>query len=121
VFTADRGDEVRLHVLMPHGAGRGTTFNLHGHVWQRDPYVCPGSSDLGLPGKCAPGEVGSQAIGDNPLGMVLGGQESVNATTHFEMRLPSAGGADQVTGDYLFRDQAAFGNLEGLWGILRVQ
>jgi hypothetical protein len=26
-----------------------------------------------------------------------------------------------VRGDYLFRDQAAFGNTQGLWGILRVQ
>jgi hypothetical protein len=31
-----------------------------------------------------------------------------------------AGGANQVPGDYLFRDQASFGNLQGLGGILRV-
>ena len=119
VFTARAGEEARLRVLMATGAGRGTTFNLHGHTWQRDPYVCPGSSHLGLDGKCAPGQLGSQAIGDNPTGMVLGGQESVSPAAHFEMPV-QAGGTFGVTGDYLFRDQASFGNLSGLWGILRV-
>jgi hypothetical protein len=33
---------------------------------------------------------------------------------------PSAGGANAVPGDYLFRDYAGFGNVSGLWGILRV-
>jgi hypothetical protein len=41
--------------------------------------------------------------------------------SHFTYRLPSAGGAAAVTGDYLFRDQMGFGNASGLWGILRVQ
>ena len=102
-----------MRVLMPHGIGRGTTFNLHGHVWQRDPYLCPGSSDAGLDGKCG--------LNDVPFGMYLGGQESVNGTTHFEIYLPSAGGTNGVPGDYLFRDQASFGNASGVWGILRVE
>ncbi len=33
---------------------------------------------------------------------------------------PSAGGANAVAGDYLYRDYAAFGNLGGMWGLLRV-
>jgi hypothetical protein len=121
VFTATVGQEARLRVLEPTGVGRGTTFAVHGHSWQRDPYVCPNSADLGLPGKCAPGDLGSQAIGDNPLGFNLGGQESVTPAAHYEMLLPSVGGAGEVDGDYLFRDQASFGNLNGLWSILRVQ
>jgi hypothetical protein len=125
VFTAKAGQEARMRVLMPTGIGRGTTFNVHGHVWQRDPYLCPddgdGGKDAGISGKCTTDEVGSQVIGDNPIGISLGGQESVNANTHFEMRLPSAGGTDKVAGDYLYRDQASFGNMEGLWGILRVE
>ncbi len=121
VFTAEAGQEVRMRVLMPHGIGRGSTYNVHGHVWQRDPYVCPDSADLGLPGKCLPGEVGSQAIGDNPMAMSLGHQESLNGTTHFEVRLPSAGGTNAVEGDYLIRDQSSFGNLSGLWNIMRVE
>jgi hypothetical protein len=53
--------------------------------------------------------------------MSLGGQESVNGTTHFEIRLPSAGGVDEVTGDYLIGDQSSFGNMSGLWSIMRVE
>ena len=52
--------------------------------------------------------------------MYLGGQESVTPSAHYDLVMPSAGGAFAVTGDYLYRDQAAFGNLSGLWGILRV-
>lgn len=54
------------------------------------------------------------------VAMYLGGQESVLPSGHFDIVLPKAGGADQVSGDYLFRDQAGFGNTSGLWGILRV-
>ena len=52
VFTVGAGDPFRMHVLMPSAVGRGSTFDLHGHVWQRDPYVCVGDDDLGVPGKC---------------------------------------------------------------------
>ncbi len=120
VFNAEPGQEVRMRVLEPTGVGRGSTIAVHGHSWQRDPYICPDSSDLGLAGKCAPGELGSTAIGDNPLGIELGHQESVTPAAHFDLLLPRAGGAFGVEGDYLFRDQASFGNLNGLWGILRV-
>ena len=106
VFTASAGQEVRMRVLEPTGVGRGTTFDLHGHVWQRDPY-------LG-------GAVASQSIGINPLAMYLGGQESVTPANHFDILLPSAGGVNGVAGDYLFRDHGSFGNTDGLWGIFRV-
>jgi hypothetical protein len=114
------GTETRLRVVEPTGVGRGTTFNVHGHGWQRDPYVCPDSADLGLTGKCAAGEIGSQALGDNPLGMYLGGQESVTPAAHFDFLLPSAGGINAIEGDFLFRDQASFGNTSGIWGLMRV-
>jgi hypothetical protein len=66
-------------------------------------------------------EVGSRAIGFNPLSQYYGGQDSVLPGSHYTLSLPSAGGANAVKGDYLFRDQASFGNIDGLWGILRVQ
>jgi len=125
------GDPFRMHVLMPFAPGRGSTYDLHGHVWQRDPYVCPGDSDLGLSGKCnmgnghagsaGNGSVGSQNLGDNPIGFHLGGIESWFSGQHYEIVIPSAGGSFRVTGDYLFRDHMGLGNAGGLWGIVRVQ
>ncbi len=137
VLTAAPGEEVRMRVVMPAGAARGSVFNLHGHVWQRAPYICPGSNYLGLEGVCpstsaiftglpregglAAHEVGSRAIGPNPLSMYLGGQDSVLPAGHFDIVASSAGGQNGVTGDYLYKDQASFGNLGGLWGVLRVR
>jgi hypothetical protein len=143
VFTAAAGSPVRMHVLLPSGTSvddlhaRGTVFHLHGHLWQRAPYICPGQTDgTGLEGKCDwtnfgdPNfEIGSRAIGVNPIGMYLGSQESVLPAAHFDIVLPGegngptggAGGVNKVTGDYLFRDQGSFGNTQGLWGILRVE
>jgi manganese oxidase len=130
VLTAVAGEEFRMHVLEPAGTARGSVFNLHGHVWQRAPYVCPGSSYLGLTNVCLktgffptlPGfEVGSRAIGINPLSMYLGGQDSILPAAHFDIVLPKAGGENAIPGDYLYKDQAGFGNLGGLWGIVRVE
>lgn len=140
VFTAKGGQPFRMHVLMPTGPARGSTFDLHGHVWQRDPYVCA-SADLGLNGKCnmgngmagaaGTGEVGSKRLAglgqpgqwryENPMGMALGGIESWYPGSHFEVVNSSAGGGWKIPGDYLFRDHMGMGNAGGLWGILRVE
>ncbi len=107
VFTATANDDVYMRVLMPTGSGRGTTFTVHGHLWQRDPYLA--------------GAVPSQTIGDNPIGMYLGHQESVTPGAHFDVVLMNgAGGAANIDGDFLFHDQGSFGLTSGLWGILRV-
>ena len=144
VFTARGGAPVRMHVLMGAGPTRGSVFHLHGHLWQRAPYVCPGQNDgLGplLNGKCnwtdfprnltqaLAFEPGSRAIGVNPIGKYLVAQESILPGAHFDIVLPGAGlgptggagGVGMVTGDYLFRSQESFGNTQGLWGILRVE
>jgi hypothetical protein len=128
VFTATPGQEYRMHVLMPFGPGRGSTFDLHGHIWQRDPYLCKSDSDLGIVGKCntgnglpGDGSVGSQDLGINPIGFWLGGIESWFPGQHYEIFIPSAGGTNSVPGDYLFRDHMGLGNTGGLWGIVRVK
>jgi hypothetical protein len=121
VFTAAPGQQARLRLLQPHGAFRGSVFTLHGHVWQRDPYICPGSAFLGLPGRCTPTEVASRGLGINPMGFYLAGQDGYQPYSHFEVLLPSAGGVNAIPGDYLFRDQESLGNLSGNWGILRVE
>ena len=135
VFKANAGQQARIRITNPFGTSRGSTFGLHGHVWQRDPYVCNESDAvLGttLPGKCnAPASgslfsaglplVGSRSIGKNPIGFAQGGQESWNHPSHFDIVLPSAGGGNGVPGDYLFRDKGSFGNASGVWGIMRVE
>jgi len=120
VFTAAPGEPFRMHMLMPAGSGRKSAPTLHGHVWQRDPYTCPGSADAGLPGKCYTDEVGSRSMGENPIGFAIGGIQSFEPGAHFEIYSESAGGTNKVLGDYLFRDHMGLGNLDGLWGILRV-
>ncbi len=120
VFTAKAGKPFRMHVLMPASTGRKSVPTLHGHLWQRDPYVCPAPHHLGLDGKCTTDEVGSQALGENPVGFYIGAFQSLMATGHFEIVAPRAGGAYDVPGDYLFRDHMGLGNLDGLWGIVRV-
>jgi len=120
VFKARPGTEVRMHTAVPHGTSRGTTLTVHGHVWQRDPYVCPLESRNNLTGACNMAGVGSKAIGDNPQGFAQGAQESVTPLSHWTFRFPNAGGGNSVAGDYLFRDVGSFGNASGLWGLLRV-
>jgi len=126
VLQAKAGQETRIHITNPFGTTRGSTFTLHGHVWQRDPYVCPGEARNTLTGACSMATVGSRALGVNPQAFAQGGQESWNAPSHFEIFLPgaggwpAAGGDNAVAGDYLFRDHAGFGNASGVWGIMRV-
>jgi len=124
------GEELRMHVLQPAGNARGSVFNLHGHVWQRAPYNCPGDEYLGMKNVCPETgffptinrfKVGSREIGENQLSMAMGGQDSILPAAHFDILLREAGGKFKVHGDYLYRDQASFGNLAGLWSVVRVQ
>ena len=121
VFQANRNQQTRVHITNPHGTTRGSTFVLHGHVWQRDPYICPGEARNALTGACEMTTVGSRALGVNPQGFATAGQESWTPASHFDVYLPSAGGGNGVIGDYLMRDQGAFGNASGAWGIMRVK
>ena len=138
VFYASAGKEARIHLLQPTGANRGGVMTLHGHVWQRTPYVCP-SSYMGITGNCNPTgflptgtgtavsttgigplEVASRSIGDNLTSISMGAQDQMQPGAHFTLRLPSAGGSAGVQGDYLLMDRGGFGTTAGVWGILRV-
>jgi hypothetical protein len=104
VYTATEGQEVRMRVVLPGGHARGITYTVHGHEWQRQPYVN-----------------GSTEIGDNPDSQYYGTQEGVNPAGHWDFLIEEAGGpSPHVTGDYLWRDQASFGSFQGLWGLMRV-
>jgi len=123
VFTATAGDETRMRIGMPHGTNRGSTFTLHGHLWQRDPYITQNHDVYGFPNSVVDGGpgIGSMTIGNNPLGFYMGALESIWPSTHYDIRLPKAGGENSRRGDYLYRDFGAVGNASGLWGILRVE
>jgi manganese oxidase len=104
VFTAKAGTPVRFRILEPGGHPRGHVFNLHGHVWQEEPYIN-----------------GSTQIGDNPLSEWKGSQNGHGPSNHFDIvPMNGAGGAFKVPGDYLYRDQQSFMFDGGLWGIFRV-
>jgi hypothetical protein len=104
IFTARVGQPVRFRVLMPGGHARNNVFNLHGHIWEEEPYTN-----------------GSSALGSNPLSEWKGAQYGIGPGSHFDMLLKNgAGGYFKVPGDYLYRSQQSFQFDGGLWGIFRV-
>jgi len=122
VYTAAPGQATRMYVLNGASADRGGTFVLHGHLWQREPYVCPDEADLGLVGRCGPDTlVGSLALGHNPHEKYMGGQEGMGHVFSHWPILFDAGGSAAIPGDYLYRDYMPSGNRNGQFGILRVE
>ncbi len=93
--------EVRLRIVAPGGHARGIVYALHGHAWQREPYIN-----------------NSTEIGKNPHGWWNGAQEGIGAGSAFNIPV-QRGGYYNVIGDYLFRDLSPFGSYQGLWGIFR--
>jgi len=104
VFEAAAGTPVRFRVLKPGGNQRNHVLQVHGHVWQQEPYTN-----------------GSTEIGDNPLSQWAGHLTGIGPSSHFDVVLKNgAGGKFGVVGDYLYRDMASFQFDGGLWGIFRV-
>jgi hypothetical protein len=104
VFTARAGVPVRFRILHPGGHARNNTFQVHGHIWEEEPYINS-----------------STQLGSNPLSELKGAQYGIGPGSHFDFLLKNgAGGRFGVTGDYLFRDQGSFPFDGGLWGIFRV-
>lgn len=118
ILRVKPGKPFRTHVLMPSGGSRGATFQMDGHVWALNPYQAEKNDSWGYPQKHA--GIGSVRFGYNPLATYLGSQESVLPAAHFSFMHPYAGGKNAIAGDYLYRDYAAFGNVGGIWGLLRV-
>ena len=122
IFQAAPGQQFRIGLTHPNSSNRGTTFTLHGHVWPRDPYLALQRNAAGFPTNANIANVGSVVIGNNPMQMYFGAQESIIGSAHYVIKpTTGAGGGDAVTGDYLFRDTAAAGMDGGAWGMLRVQ
>jgi hypothetical protein len=129
VFTTKAGMPTRMYVVTGASADRDSTFILHGHVWQRDPFTCPNDAYLGLPGYCEPTSIGSLALGNNPIGKYMGGEEGMgHVYGHWPILFNAGGTFAQSLGcsktdpcDFLFRDYTPSGNRNGMFGILRVE
>jgi hypothetical protein len=131
LFCAKKGDEVRFRLLHPGGAVTNEVFELYGHTFAEEPYVT-------RKGHClAPTThtnlYASQLINPDhnecPDGnLVLGPTTSewkgsrmgLGPLNHFDVLVASAGGANQVAGDYLYRSFPAIRFGGGIWGIFRV-
>jgi hypothetical protein len=134
VFTATAGQAIRLRLVEPVGHPRNNIFQLHGHVWEEEPYTTPvsftggaynGRTVLGTP------VLGSTIIADKPVSTSdfvnnrysewEGSQMGVGPSSHFDI-IPSggAGGTFHIPGDYLYRTHQSFQFDKGVWGILRV-
>jgi hypothetical protein len=105
VFLAKSGYATRFRVLQAGGHARNEVFSVHGHEWDKEPYVA-----------------GSTRIGRNSFSFFEGARFGHGPTNHFDAVLRNgAGGAFHVGGDFLYRDAAGIGFDNGLWGILRVE
>ena len=105
VFLADPGQPIRFRLLQPGGHSRNIVFALHGHVWDKEPYI-----------------LASRKIGRNTFSLWEGAHMGHGPSNHFDAVIRNgAGGELSILGDYLFRDQGSFGFDNGLWGILRVE
>ncbi len=104
VFTAPAGTSTRFRVVHPGGHDQMSVFELHGHIWQEEPYV-----------------KNSTQLGSNPLSEWKGSQHGHGASNHFDVLLENgAGGKFKITGDYLYRDYVPWMFFQGAWGIFRV-
>lgn len=119
IFTANAGMPVRFRMVHPDGPGGfpDNVFTLHGHVWQEEPYVNDASGNP------------SALLGNNTTSQWMGSRDGFGSQNHFDILLPSAGGPNRITGDYLYNsfpvqrgtgaNSAALGG--GFWGVFRVQ
>ena len=103
VFTAKAGTPVRFRVVHPSGKQRNNVFTVHGHGWQRSPYVNA-----------------SAAIGSNALSEWTSAEMGIGPSAHLDAPLAKAGGAFLLPGDYLYRTFQSFQFDGGIWGIFRV-
>ena len=103
VFTAKAGVPVRFRIVHPHGKQRNNVFTVHGHGWQRSPYVN-----------------NSTAIGSNPLSEWTSAEMGVGPSAHVDAPVAKAGGVFLLPGDYLYRTFQSFQFDGGMWGIFRV-
>jgi hypothetical protein len=103
VLTAAIGDKVRFRMTHPFGTGTSQVFSLHGHVWQRNPYIN-----------------NSRQLGNNILSQWIGSRDNHGSSDHFDIVIDKAGGEGGRSGDYLYTVFVPTQARDGAWGIFRV-
>jgi len=103
IFAVGKGTPVRIRLIKPGGAGNPETFILTGHGWQEEPY-----------------QENSTVLGYNPESQYLGSRPQVASINNFDLLIDKAGGAFEITGDYIFRPYQRGSYKRGVWGLMRV-
>jgi len=103
IFTAAVGDQARFRMTHPFGTGTSQVFTVHGHVWQRNPYLN-----------------NSTQMGTNSLSQWIGSRDNHGSTDHFDIIIDKAGGEGGLAGDYLYTVFVPIQARNGAWGIFRV-
>lgn len=106
VFTARAGQEMRFRIMAPVGYARNTTLAILGHNWVYEPFT-----SVNMP---------SDVMEALPTHDYRSTQDNIVTGNSFNI-LTKGGGSQAVPGDYLYRDVASFGNLNGLWGVVRIE
>jgi hypothetical protein len=102
-FVAKAGDPLRIRILHPGGNGNTESFNLHGHVWQEEPYTD-----------------NSRQIGYNDKSQWFGFRDQIGPLNSFDLVINSAGGDNKVPGDYIYNSMLNLSFQGGIWGIMTV-
>ena len=76
---------------------------MHGHVWQRNPYINNGTQ-----------------LGNNVLSQWIGSRDNHGSSDHFDMLIDKAGGSFGRAGDYLYSVFVPTQARDGAWGVFRV-
>ena len=141
-FAACAGDPIRFRVLSPGGLNTNNVFEIYGHSFPEIAVMTPMAD-------CAQGPYDGLSHVDLHASQIIGTEslcgstdwqvtpvdtglwkETLNdwkgsrmgqgPTNHFDAVIDSAGGPNQVPGDYLYRSYTANQFVNGLWGIFRV-
>ena len=105
VWRVERNQPFRFRLLQAGGHSRNIVFDLHGHVWDKEPY-----------------QAGSTRIGRNSFSLWEGARFGVGPTFHFDAVMRNgAGGRFSLAGEYLFRDHVGPGLDGGMWGIVAIE
>ena len=104
IFRAPGGMPVRFRLVDPGGIGDNQqVFELTGHVWEEEPF-----------------QQNSTVLGHNPLSQHSGTTAAYGPTSHYNILIDSAGGANKIPGDYRYRSWTANQYQVGMWGLFRV-